>query len=424
MPAPTEPMELFVRFGVALALGLMIGLERGWSSQQDPDASHVGGLRTFGLMAVLGGLWGLLSQHFESAALLGFGFLALAGLLVTTHVLEVRETHDLGMTTTVAALVTFALGALAVLGELVIASAVAVVTTVLLGLKPTLHGLVEGIERRELHAAFKLLLISVVMLPVLPDHGFGPPPWDALNPTAIWWLVVLIAAISFAGYLAVKLAGPRLGVALTSIFGGLASSTAVTLSFARLGRSSPAMEKLLAAGIVVASGIMFPRVLVEVGVVEPGLVRGLALPLGVMFAISIVPGVALLRNGLRQGEKGELALKNPFELGAALKFGALIALIMLLANVLHGELGDRGVYILAAISGLSDVDAISLSLAKMAGGEIEPEVARRGIVLAVLVNTATKGVLALMVGGLRMGARVLFALLVAIGGGIAVLVFV
>ena len=415
-------MDVFVRFGVALAVGLMIGLERGWSGQQDEEHANAGGPRTFGLMSLLGALWSLLATALNHSALLGFGFLALAGLLTTAHVLQVREDHDLGVTTTVASLVTFALGALAMSGELVVASAVAVITTVLLGLKPTLHGLVQRIERREIHAAFKLLLISVVMLPVLPDRGFGPG--EALNPYTIWWLVVLIATISFAGYLAVKLAGPRVGVALTSLFGGLASSTAVTLSFSRMGRANPAMARILSAGIVFSSAIMFPRVLVEVSLVGRPLVSELVLPLAAMMVICILPGLVLLRSGGRSGEEGELQLKNPFELGTALKFGALIALIMLLANTLHQELGDRGIYILAAISGLTDVDAITLSLSRMVtSDELELSVARNGVMLAVMVNTATKGVLAMFLGGVRIGARVLSALLVAIAGGAAALYY-
>ncbi|MCW8928485.1 MAG: MgtC/SapB family protein, partial [Gammaproteobacteria bacterium] len=216
-------MELFERLAVALAIGLLIGIERGWHEREAGEGRRIAGLRTFGIIGLLGAVSGLLADELGEL-LLAATFIAFAALVIAAHVLESREDRDFGMTTPVAALLTFTLGTLAALGYTAVAGATAVVTATLLGLKPLLHRWIEQMEQRELYAIFKMLMISVVLLPILPNQGYGP--WQALNPYEIWWMVVLIAGISFAGYFAVKIAGSRRGLVITGLFGGLASSTA------------------------------------------------------------------------------------------------------------------------------------------------------------------------------------------------------
>lgn len=406
-------MDLFLQLVVSLAIGLLIGLERGWQERAAPEGSRIAGLRTFGLIGFLGGLWAVLAEQL-GALLLGFAFAVLAALMILAHREDVRRNRDLGITTVVAALVTFALGALALLGQAGVAAAGAVLTMTLLSLKPVLHHWLLRLESRDLTAVIKLLLISVVVLPALPDAGYGP--WQALNPYRIWWMVILIAALSFAGYVAIKWAGARRGLLLTGLLGGMVSSTLTTLTFARLARDQRA-DGVFAAGIVLAAAVMFPRVLATVAVFNAALLPALAVPLGLMTCCAAAGAWWLVRRRTDSHTEPALELGNPMELLPALKFGGLLALVTLLAHGMHEWLGHEGLYAAAAVSGLTDVDAITLSLAQMAHGAVAEHAAARGIVIAALVNTAFKGALAVAIAGREMARRVLpvFGLTVAAG---------
>jgi len=406
-------MDLFIQLIVSLAIGLLVGLERGWQERAAPEGSRIAGLRTFGLIGFLGGLWAVLAERF-GALTFGLAFAALAALMILAHREDVRRNRDLGITTVIAALVTFALGALAPLGQVEVAAAGAVLTTALLSLKPVLHRWLLWLEFQDLTAVIKLLLISVVVLPALPDRGYGP--WEALNPYRIWWMVILIAALSFAGYVAIKLAGARRGVLLTGLLGGLVSSTLTTLTFSRLARERRA-DGVLAAGIVLASAVMLPRMLATVAVINPALLPMLAAPLGLMAGAAGLGAWWLGRQQADMPPESKLELGNPMKLLPALKFGGLLALVMLFANAMHAWLGHEGLYAAAAVSGISDVDAITLSLAQMAQGTIAEYTAARGIVIAALVNTAVKGALAAGIAGREMARRVLpvFGLTLAAG---------
>lgn len=395
-------MELYIRLGLALGIGLLIGVERGWRERAAPEGSRIAGVRTLGLVGLLGGLWALLAAELGEL-LLGLAFAVIAVLMIIAHTMRARTDGDVGITTVVAALVTFALGALAVRGYESVAAAGGVITAALLSLKPVLHGWLRRVEARDFYAVLQLLLISVVLLPVLPDQGYGP--WNALNPYEIWWMVVLIAGISFAGYVAMKAVGTQRGIMLGGLFGGLVSSTAVTLNYSRLGRENR-YRTVLAAGVLVAAGTMFPRILIEVAVINPVLLELLALPL-VLMAVTVFSGALWLWHWQRRsGELGEMPLHNPLRLATAVKFGLLLAAVMLLAEAFRAWLGEAGVYLLAGISGISDVDAITLSMARMAQGDLPAEVAVRAIMLAAMVNTIVKGVLATFIGGMALGARI------------------
>jgi len=413
-------MELFERLIVALALGLLIGMERGWHERSTPEGHRIAGLRTFGIIGLLGAVWGLLSAELGEL-LLAAAFLAFAALVIAAHMLESRDDEDFGMTTPVAAMLTFALGAMAARGYLAIAGASAVIAASLLGLKPVLHKWLMQMEQRELYAIFKMLFISVVLLPILPNQGYGP--WQALNPYEIWWMVVLIAGISFAGYFAVKMAGNRRGLVITGLFGGLASSTAVTLSFARLGRANPGAHSLLAAGVILAAGTMFPRMLLEVSVVNRTLLPDLSLPLLLMMGVSYLSVPLLLFAGERDSAVNSVAINNPFEIMPALKFGLLLVVVILLATLFQQWFGDTGILAVAAISGITDVDAITLSLSRLAGQGLSSKVASEAIVVAASVNTLVKGLLVTVICGRAMAVKVMLIFsLTIITGGIAILV--
>jgi len=407
-------MELFARLGLALAIGLLVGVERGWKKREAPEGSRIAGIRTFGLIGLLGGLWALLGREFGNI-LLGIAFATLALLMIVAYIRDVRVDRDVGITSVVAALVTFALGALAVQGYMAVAAAGAVVTTTLLSLKPALHRWLRNVETPQLLAGLKLLLISVVVLPVLPNQGYGP--WQALNPYVIWWMVVLIASISFAGYLAIKTVGANRGILLTGLFGGMVSSTATTINLARLIKGTR-LQAMLTAGIVVAAATMFPRMLLEVAVVNVALVPRFILPLGLMTLAAAACAIWLAYRQQSPAVDSELPLRNPMELLPALGFGLLLAAIMLLAEAFRAWLGDTGIYVLAAISGIADVDAITLSLARMARDNLADEVVVQATVLAAMVNTAVKGILAVAIAGRAIGLRVLtaFAITLIFGG--------
>ncbi|ABA58966.1 membrane protein [Nitrosococcus oceani ATCC 19707] len=409
-------MALLEQLGLALALGLLVGLERGWQERHAEEGARIAGLRTFGLISLLGGLWALLSEQF-GAVLLGFAFLTFVLLVLVSHFDSVKRSGARGLTTVVATLVTFTLGALTVAGYEVVASAAAVVVTVLLGLKPVLHAWLARLRQEELYAVYKLLLISVVLLPVLPNQGFGP--WQILNPYEIWWMVVLIAGVSFIGYFAVRIAGTGRGILLTALSAGLVSSTALTLHFSRIARANPRGQRLLSAGIAFAAATMFPRLLLVVGIIHPSMALYLLFPAGLMGIIVYGGGYWLWRGAKRQSTP-HLVLDNPCDLGMAVKFGGLLALVILAAHALKEWFGEIGLYVAAGISGISDVDAISLTLARMAQEDSQVlAVAAIGIFLAAMVNTLVKGGLAWGIGGSRFGLPLLgiFLLSIVVGGG-------
>lgn len=390
-------LQSFMHLGTSLAIGLLIGIERGWQERETGEGGRVAGLRTFGLIGLLGGVSLLLAQQ-TSTLFLVLVFFALAVLLALGYVHKLQRLDDAGITSLVAALLTFVLGALAASGELVIASSCAVVTTLLLGYKESLHSWLGSLQGDELRAGIKLLLISVVLLPILPNQGYGP--WQALNPYAIWWLVVLIATISFVGYFAIKLAGTRRGAVYMGLFGGLAASTAVTLHFARLAGADSRLAPVLSTGILLACGTMFPRMLLVASLLNPELFRMLLPSVFAMALASFLPALYLLRLQTRQqAVNTESPVQNPLALKAALSFGLVLALVMLLGKALKEVFGDAGVLSLAAVSGVTDVDAITLSLARMSEQDLALRIAAIGILIAAGVNSLVKAGMAAAFGG-------------------------
>jgi uncharacterized membrane protein (DUF4010 family) len=414
----TSEQQLFYQLGVALAVGLLVGVERGWKARDVHEGERVAGVRTYGLLGLLGGVSALLADHL-GPLLIGLVFIGLAAALTAVYVVTQRDDDaDVGITSLIASLLTFVFGALAGFGEVAVAGAAAVITTLLLGYKPQLHRWVGALEARELFSGLKLLLISVVLLPVLPNRGFGP--WNALNPYAIWWMVVLIAIISFAGYFAVKIGGARKGALFTGLFGGLASSTAVTLHFSRVARREEApLTPLLATGILLACGTMFPRMVLVASVLNGALLRPLLVPAAVMALLVYTPALLYWRSQKRRDAEAPARLSNPLELKTAVTFGALLALVMLLGKALQAWMGDAGVLMLAAASGVADVDAITLSLARMSQDELALKVAVAGIVIAAAVNSLVKGGMAAVVGGRAVAWRVGAPLFATAAAGLA-----
>lgn len=417
-----DQIELFYRLALALAIGLLLGLERGWHARREAEGDRVAGLRTFALSGLLGGVCGWLAQH-AGPIVLGLAFMALTILVATSYWVQNRkpDEDDLGLTTEIALLLAFALGAAALLGDTSAAAAAAVAGTALLSLKETLHGWLSRIGRSELFALLQLAVISVIVLPVLPRRGFGPG--EILNPYEIWWAVVLVAGISFLGYIAMRVAGPRVGAMITGLFGGLASSTSTTIALSRLVRGDHRLGPTLAVGAVLAGSVTFLRVLVLGMAFSPALLPALLPPLGIMAAVGFI-GAGLL--ALTAGRKLEAeprldGLKNPMALGTALSFGAVLVIILLATHYLSLWFGEGGVYAVAAMSGLSDVDALTISVARLSREDLAISVAAKAIFLAVSVNTIVKAAIAIFVGGTQFGLRVLAVYCAVLAAGLAAL---
>lgn len=400
---------------VALAIGLLIGIERGWSDRNQDEGERTGGIRTFSIIGLLGGVWALLADTL-SYWVLAPAFLAVSALIIAAHIIDVRNNKDIGTTTAFAMMLTFALAAWAVVGQPVVALAATIVVMSLLGFKPALHRWLRVIEEKELYAGIKLLIISVALLPFLPNQGYGP--YEALNPYWIWWMVVLISGISFVGYFAIKFTDERKGTFLTAVTGGLASSTAVTFSLAQFARLS---EKKLffMGGILIASSIMFARVIIEVFVVNRGLLIHLWVPIGLMFICILIGGYWFLVKGESSQETDrQIDIKNPFQLGLALRFGVLLALILLLSEGVKEWFGSEGIYYLSVASGLMDVDAITVSLSRMAQNDLSAEVASMGIVLASATNTLVKGFIFAVIAGWKESVKLILFLIAAVIPGL------
>lgn len=402
-------LEPFVRLAVALAIGLLVGIERGWQRRESEEGQRVAGLRTYALIGLVGGVVGFLGQDGDYW-LIGLVFIGLSIASATAYVVTTRAGHDFGITSETAAMATYLFAALAGTGEIALASAGAIVMALLLGYKQRLHGLLDALRRQELTAGLKLLLISVVLLPMLPDRGFGP--WEALNPYVIWLMVVLIAGISFFGYIAIRAFGANRGIIFGGLFGGMASSTATTLAFSRIGAREPVLAPVLAAGILLACGAMIARMMLVATLIHAPLFKLLWLPALLLLGATLAPVGFYLAGGLsRKPEDGEAALmRNPMELKSALLFGVLLAVIILLGKALSEWAGDAGLWALAAASGLADVDAITLSLARMSKQDLTMQVAVVGIVIAAGANSLLKGGMAMGIGGRALGFRVLVPL--------------
>lgn len=414
--------DLFYRFGVALAIGFLIGLQREYA-HGGPGQEIATGERTLALMGLVGCLAALIADELASPWAFVGVVMPLGALIALSYFVGAWR-GDVGMTTEVAALVTVLAGALCYWDYLALAAAIAVATTVLLSLKLETDRLVRLITREDIRATLKFAVITAIVLPVLPDRGFGPSPLDVLNPYEIWLMVIFISGISFLGYVLVKVVGARRGIGLTGLLGGLASSTAVTLSFAERSQHETGLDNPFAEAIIIAWTAMFPRVLLEVAALNATLLEALWLPM-LSAMLAGLAYSAYLYFSQRTFQKSEVAFSNPFKLGPALKFGLLYAAILLASRAAQIYLGDTGVYISSVVGGLADADAIALSMAELSRrGGLGTKIAARGVVLAAMSNTAAKGGIVLASGSPTLRKVLLpgFVLMLVIGLTVAFLI--
>ncbi len=400
--------------GIALGLGLLVGLQR------ERAASALAGIRTFPLIAMLGTLSAMIADS-TGGWIVGLGLLAVAAATGVGNFFRDRTDQSPGITTEIAALVMFAVGALTWLGDWRVAAAVGVTTAVLLQLKQRMHDLAGRLEEKDLAAILQFCAITFIVLPMLPDRGFGP--LNVLNPRNIWWMVVLVVGLSLLGYIAFKLFRGHLGAVLCGLIGGLVSSTATTASAARRAGENPAFIPGALLAITLSSCVVYVRLLVEVGVVAWPSFGAIAPPILAMLGVGVCSSVAIWLM-VRRSSVSLPEPTNPSELRSAIYFGALYAAVLFGVALAQRGLGDRGAFAVAALSGLTDMDAITLSSARLAdSGELSTETAWRTIIVAVISNLAFKTVLAGVLGGRRLFLTVAATLGASIVAAGAILIF-
>ncbi len=378
---------------VAMFGGAAVGVERQWSGHASGPDARFAGVRTFALIGALGGLAGLFWSWGATGA--SVALLSATGALVVVAYIRASR-RDIDATTEVAAIVVLAAGVTAGLGHTAVASGTVAVTALLLFEKSRLHDLVARVEGDELLAAFRFFVMAVVILPLLPEGPFGP--LGGVRPRALWLLVLFFSGLSFVGYIARRLVGPNHGYPLAGMLGGMVSSTSVTLSFARLSRDNAALAVPLAQGVVAANTVLFVRVVVAAAVLSPALAVRLAPLVAAPFVIGCVAVVSgLLRE--RPIEVSPAQVRNPLQLRGALEMALLFQVVLYVVYAVQQRFGEGGLLATAAIIGLNDADALTLSMAAGVGqGRLAPDVAALAVTVGLLSNTLLKGGLAAAIG--------------------------
>jgi len=389
---------LFQHLAIALGLGFLVGIQR------ESVASPLAGIRTFPLITIFGTICALLGPVF-GGWIVGVGLVALAALIFVGRITGTKDAAvDVGLTTEVAMLLMYAIGAYLVVGQRAIAIALGGGVAVLLHFKGELHGFVDKLGANDLKAIMQFVLISLVILPVLPNRTFGP--YAVLNPRHIWLMVVLIVGISLGGYITYKFFGQSAGILLGGVLGGLISSTATTVSYARRAKETPESSSLAALVILIASTVVFGRLILEIALVAPHFLPQASLPLVLllltMVVLSIFPWL------WNRNDKSELPpQENPSELKPAIFFGLLYGVVLFVVAAVKEHFGAGGLYVVAALSGLTDVDAITLSTSQLVNaGRLDGGQGWRLIVVAALSNLVFKAGAVALLGNRQLFLRV------------------
>ncbi len=407
--------HLITVFLTSAGLGAVVGLER-----QVDSGDAAAGARTFALYGVWGAGAGLFGELFGGA-----GFAVAAGvfgiLVAVAYVGTALGSGDWGSTTEAAALAVFLAGVLVWVDEVAVAVAIAIGVTALLGSRKQVHALSDRFTAEDVRAVLQFGVVTAVVLPLVPNEDLGP--FEAFNPFEIWLMVVFVSGIGLIGYVALRMLG-RKGLGLTGLAGGLVSSTAVSLGFSRMSRMEDALRPALAAGILAASGVMYPRVFVEALVIAPDLAGRLAVPLAILFAIVAAAALFWWLRATR-GHPGEsdVELSNPLTLTTALGFGALYAGVVFFSKMLLDRVSEASLPVVGAVSGINDVDAITLSTANLVSDGLDPVAGARVVLAAVIVNTAVKAGIVAVLGTRRLSLGVAVGLVPAVAAGAVVWFF-
>ena len=389
-------VSMLERLLVALLIGVLIGLDRERAEVRKARQIFAG-VRTFPLVALCGAVPALLVQQ-VGPLLAAVSLAAIAAIAVVSY-LRASANGDMGATTEVAAVTTFLLGALAGAGELVVAGACGVAVAVLLVAKPKLEAFSRALSPEELNAALELAVITVIVLPLLPNRGFGP--WQVWNPREIWMVVVLVTALSFVGFVAMRLLGERRGMAVTGAVGGLVSSTAVTMAMAEKSRSADQLARAAAAAAVVASSIMPLRVAVLAGAVNAGILPRLLPVVFVMSLAGLIAAWLLSRRRPDEPDESGHQIKNPFSLVAALTFAVIYGVVLVVVHGAGVYYGAGGTYAAAGLSAVADVDAVTIAFSRLGPGSTAWQMPAAAVTVAAVTNTLVKLGIAVAMGGGR-----------------------
>ncbi|MCX7324528.1 MAG: DUF4010 domain-containing protein [Hyphomicrobiales bacterium] len=416
-------LQTLLQLGLALAIGLLVGVERHWRERDAAPGTRTAGLRTFGLTGLLGAIAALVAQSpvfgggVAGAIILSAALGAYAAALIVFKLQEAVEDETNSVTTVVAAMVVFGLGAMAVLEDRTITAAAGVAVTALLASREMLHGLLRRLTWLELRSMIIILVMSFVVLPLIPRTPLGP--FGGVDLAAVWTLAILMAAISYVGYVALKLLGPRKGLLLAGALGGLVSSTAVTVSFARRAAQNEAPPLALVAGAMAASAVAVLRIGGLAIVLAPAVLRNLAVPLLAAAAAFALAAVMCSKSITGQGPYDPETVRNPFELRVILRLTLLIALAAFLVKAGMAVLGPASTVPLSALGGLVDADAVVLSVARLSGAEITVQAMALAICAAIAADVAAKSAYAVVIGGRPFGSIFGLTAFIAVSGGAA-----
>lgn len=409
-------LTLFQQFGIAILLGSLIGLERE-QKQQIYGYEIFGGLRTFALISLSGALAMFLSTY--SAVLSGIVTVALFTIIIFSYFSASKNHGKVGVTSEIAAVVAYMIGILCGMESFLLATCIAIATIAILHFKQPLHKWAHHIKNEEIVSTIQFIVITFIILPLLPNKGFGP--YEFFNPYIVWLIIVFISGISFASYIAIKLFGPKRGIGLTGFLAGFISSTALTLSFSGQSKKNKTIIDPYVVAIVVASSAMFFRILLEVAVLNRELLATLILPMSAMGGVGLLSALFFWfkdRKVPEGSQKHFESMHSPFRLAPAVKFGLFFALILFLVKFSESVIGNKGLYMTSVLSGVLDVDAITVSVSTLAKTEIAKLSATYAIIIATMVNTVAKGMIVLALGNRKVAIKILvvFALMLVAGG--------
>ncbi|MFH1588981.1 MAG: MgtC/SapB family protein [archaeon] len=385
-------LVILLKFLLALVLGALIGAERERFAKVR-DGFLFGGIRTFMIIALMGAIAAYVGELYSDWLIVPifFGLVVLIGVSYYVSATESKG-QSIGLTAEIAALAVFLLGIISYKGEPIFAVVLGIIIATLLYMKESMHKLVKQVSREEMFGTLAFAIIVFLVLPFLPNQTFGP--LDVLNPFKIWLMVVFISGLGYVGYIMIKVLGSKIGIGLTGLLGGLVSSTAVTMNFAGQSKKEKNVKivRLFVFATLLANAVMFLRVIIEVYVVNKSILSELLVPMIIMFVVSL--GCALWlwmsRGNSTVSNETSVEHKSPFTIGPALKFGILFGVVLFVIKLAEVYFGDTGLYIASIVSGFVDVDAITLSMANLAGDTITEKVAATAITLAVMSNTIIK----------------------------------
>jgi uncharacterized membrane protein (DUF4010 family) len=428
-------IKLFQPFIIAILLGALMGLERAFATRiDDSDVDILGGIRTFSLISLFGCIAAFLNENYQSGILFVsfIGVLVLAGI---SYFISFSKHNERGITTEISLLICFTIGVMVQLSHYITATFIAIFVTFILYLKEPMRKLIKRVESEDIRAVLQFAIITFVVLPILdPEYAYylrdvGGLGWlsdapglidvEVINPHTVWLMVVLISGIGFTGYLAIKILGSRKGIGLTGFLGGLVSSTATTMTFSKRSRDEVALSLPFSLGILLACTTMFPRILVEVLIVNSSLLPSLSVTMGCMAASGLAVCFFIWKK-TEGATSDEVPLKNPFNIMPAVKFGLLYAIIVFVARVMEVVAGDSGIYIVSVLSGLTDVDAITLTMSQISRQDSSKLTqATVAITLAAFSNTILKAGMAYVLGSRELRRIILVGFAIILIAGFA-----